>query len=231
MQYGQEILIFGLDWARIHFVENNGMAFGWQLGGNYGKLILSLFRIVAVGFLIYYIRYLIKEKANIGLLFSFSLILAGAIGNIIDSAFYGLIFSDSFHGNIATLFPEEGGYSGFLYGRVVDMLYFPMFEGNFPAWFPLWGGRDFQFFKPVFNIADASISVGVINILLFQRSFFSQPEQEVGAEVEEQEVTKSIPEMENTEMTEEQVEGIEKEESEVAEEEKVEGKKENESEL
>ncbi len=178
MEYGDEIQIFGLNWALIHFVENNGMAFGLQLGGDYGKLVLSLFRIVAVGFLIYYIRFLIKEKANFGLQLSFALILAGAVGNIIDSAFYGLIFSESsYHGGVAQLFPPEGGYGTFLHGKVVDMLYFPMIEGNFPEWFPIWGGNHFMFFKPVFNIADTAISVGVINILLFQRSFFSHKEQ------------------------------------------------------
>lgn len=174
MEYGEEIQFLGVDWALIHFVENNGMAFGLQLGGNYGKLILSLFRIVAVGFLVYYIQILIKEKAKFGLLLSFGLILAGAVGNILDSAFYGLIFSESsYHGGIAQLFPPEGGYGSFLHGKVVDMLYFPLIEGNFPDWFPIWGGEHFMFFKPVFNIADAAISAGVINILLFQRSFFS----------------------------------------------------------
>lgn len=179
MEYGQEILLLGLDWARIHFVENNGMAFGISLGGNYGKLALSLFRIVAVGFLAYYIRLLIKSKANFGLLFSFALILAGAIGNIIDSAIYGIIFSESpYHGGLAELFPAEGGYAGFLHGKVVDMLYFPIFNGDFPEWLPFWGGQRFLFFKPVFNIADMSITIGVLNILIFQRSFFGVMEEE-----------------------------------------------------
>ena len=114
MEIGEEISILGLDWALIHFVENNGMAFGISLGGNYGKLALSLFRIIAVGFLVYYINFLIKLKAKTGLLVSFALILAGALGNILDSAFYGLIFSAShYHGGVATLFPAEGGYAGF----------------------------------------------------------------------------------------------------------------------
>ncbi|GJM33520.1 MAG: hypothetical protein DHS20C18_25210 [Saprospiraceae bacterium] len=180
MSYGEEIYLFGLDWARIHFVENNGMAFGLSLGGDYGKLVLSTFRIIAVGGLIYYIRYLIQHKASFGLLFSFSLILAGAIGNIIDSAFYGLIFSESpFHsGGLATLFPEGGGYATFLHGKVVDMLYFPMFEGVFPEWLPFWGGEGFLFFRPVFNIADMSITIGVMSILIFQRSFFGKTEIE-----------------------------------------------------
>ena len=173
MEYGTEFYLLGQSWARIHFVENEGMAFGWTLGFSYGKLLLSLFRIFAVGFLIYYIRVLIKEKASFGLLSCFALILAGALGNIIDSAFYGMIFSDSFHGGVAEMFPEGGGYASFLHGKVVDMLYFPMFRGNFPEWFPFWGGNPFLFFRPVFNIADSAITVGVFSLLLFHRSFFS----------------------------------------------------------
>lgn len=179
MQYGEEIWMLGLSWARIHFVENNGMAFGFSLGGDYGKLALSLFRILAVGFLIYYLRLLIKAGASLGLLISFGLILAGAIGNIIDSALYGMIFSESpFHGGLAQMFPEGGGYAGFLHGKVVDMLYFPMVDTTLPEWFPIWGGEPFQFFKPVFNIADSSITAGVLNILLFQRSFFKGKQEE-----------------------------------------------------
>lgn len=176
MYFGQEIKILGLDWARLHFTENPGMAFGVEIGGAYGKLALSLFRILAVGFLVYYLRLLLRQKVSMGLLFSFALILAGAIGNIIDSAFYGLIFSDSYHtGDLAVLFPAEGGYEDFLHGKVVDMFHFPLFNGTFPDWFPIWGGEDFMFFRPVFNIADASITVGVLYILLFQRSFFAGP--------------------------------------------------------
>ncbi len=178
MGLGEEINIFGLDWARIHFVENEGMAFGITLGGSgsWGKLALSIFRIIAVTFLIYYIRLLIQAKASFGLLCCFALILAGAIGNILDSAFYGLIFSETpFHtGGVAEMFPEEGGYAGFLYGKVVDMLYFPMFRGTFPEWFPFWAGEPFLFFRPVFNVADTAITIGVLSLLIFHRSFFSK---------------------------------------------------------
>lgn len=181
MEYGSEIQLFGLDWALIHFVENNGMAFGISLAGDYGKLILSLFRIVAVGFLFYYLRLLVKVRASLGLLVSFALILAGALGNIIDSAFYGLIFSASppYHGGPAQLFPEGGGYASFLHGKVVDMLYFPIFHGQFPDWLPVWGGEPFLFFRPVFNIADTAITIGVLNILLFQRNAFITPPREM----------------------------------------------------
>jgi len=172
MVYGSEFAIFGLEWAKIHFVENPGMAFGIQFGGDYGKLALSLFRVCAVGFLIYLIRQLIKENVKSGLLICFALILAGAIGNIIDSAAYGLIFSESGYHHPATIFPAEGGYATFLHGRVVDMLYFPMFEGYFPSWFPIWENQYYLFFRPVFNVADAAISIGVFAMLLFYLNFF-----------------------------------------------------------
>lgn len=156
------------------------MAFGLTLGGEYGKLALSLFRIAAVSFLLYYLRMLLRSKVSFGLIVCFSLILAGAIGNIIDSAIYGLIFSETpYHGGVATMFPAEGGYAGFLHGKVVDMFYFPMFEGFFPEWLPLWGGEHFLFFRPVFNVADAAITVGVLSLLLFFRSFFSTQADQV----------------------------------------------------
>jgi signal peptidase II len=174
MEYGEQFSILGQSWAFIHFVENNGMAFGLSLGETKGKLLLSLFRIFAVAFLFYYIIKMIKEKQSDLQLVCFTLILAGALGNIIDSAFYGLIFSETpYHSGVATLFPKDGGYAGFLYGKVVDMLYFPMLEGNFPRWVPFWGGEHFLFFRPVFNIADSSISIGVLLILIFQKRFFS----------------------------------------------------------
>lgn len=177
MEYGEQFSLFG-SWGFIHFVENPGMAFGIKLGGKTGKLLLSLFRIGAVCLLIYYLKQLIKGGQPIGVLICFALILAGALGNIIDSAFYGLIFSESsFHGGLAQMFPEDGGYSPFLHGKVVDMLYFPMVDTNWPDWVPYFGGNRFQFFKPVFNIADSAISVGIITLLLFQRQFFDQEEE------------------------------------------------------
>ena len=166
--------ILGLDWARIHFVENEGMAFGLKFGGITGKYILSVFRIFMVGFLIYILKGIINQNASKGLQFSFALIIAGAIGNILDSAFYGLIFEESgYHsGNIAQIFPEAGGYAKFLQGKVVDMFYFPMINSTYPEWFPFLGGDRFSFFRPVFNVADSAISAGVTLILLFHRSFF-----------------------------------------------------------
>lgn len=165
--------ILGLDWARIHFVENRGMAFGLSFGGVIGKYILSGFRIIMVGFLIYFLRGLMKTQHPFGLQISFALIIAGAIGNIIDSMFYGLLFSEScFHCGVAEFLPAGGGYAGFLQGSVVDIFYFPMIDTRLPEWIPLIGGNEFAFFKPVFNIADSSISIGVALILIFYRSFF-----------------------------------------------------------
>lgn len=181
MYYGEEFGILGLSWARMHFVENEGMAFGLSFGGSTGKLLLSLFRVFAIGLLIYLIDQLAKAKEPFGLLVCFSLILAGAIGNMIDSAFYGMVFESSspHQGNLAEFLPAEGGYSGFLHGKVVDMLYFPLIDTTLPDWFPLWGGERFEFFRPVFNLADTSISVGVIAILLFYRKFFTGSKKKV----------------------------------------------------
>lgn len=178
IHYGDGFDILGLSWAKIHFVENEGMAFGLSFGGVTGKYILSIFRILMVGFLIYILNNLLKNKETYGLIISFSMIIAGAIGNIIDSMFYGLIFSESyFHGGLATMFPPEGGYGNFLTGKVVDMLYFPLIDTILPEWFPIWGGERFEFFRPVFNIADSAITVGVASILLFHRRFFNAEKQ------------------------------------------------------
>ncbi len=170
MVLGQEIPIIG-NRVLIHFTENYGMAFGYEFGGEYGKIVLSLFRIVAVFGIIWYMNHLINTKAPRGLVISIALILAGAIGNIIDSAFYGIIFSDSYF-TTAEVFPESGGYASFLHGKVVDMLYFPVLQGTWPDWVPGMGGRSFIFFRPVFNLADAAITTGVAITLVFYRKFF-----------------------------------------------------------
>ncbi len=167
---GEDIAVLG-NWFYLHFTENNGMAFGFEFGFSFGKLFLSIFRIFAVGAIIWYLIRCIKRKENDWLIISLSLILAGALGNIIDSAFYGLIFSESTFYQKAVFFPAEGGYSSFLHGQVVDMFYFPLIEGNWPEWFPFWGGEDFIFFRPVFNLADSSITVGVSLLLIFQKKF------------------------------------------------------------
>jgi len=170
MTIGQEYPIFG-NWGIIHFIENNGMAFGMEMGGKTGKFILSLFRIVAISGIGFFLASLIKKKAYPGLILAVSAIMAGAIGNMIDSAFYGMIFSESFH-QPAVMFPPEGGYSSFLHGRVVDMFYFPIINTHWPEWSPIRPGESFVFFRPVFNIADSAITCGVISIILFQKKMF-----------------------------------------------------------
>lgn len=173
MTIGESIPVFG-DWFQIYFIENNGMAFGMEWGGSFGKLLLSLFRIGLIGFIIYYIRKLILQAGTpMGVLVGVSLILVGAIGNVVDSLVYGVIFNESTYTTVSTLFPEGGGYAPVLYGKVVDMFYFPLITSHFPDWVPVWGGEEFVFFRPIFNFADACISCGVIYILLFQRKFFA----------------------------------------------------------
>ncbi len=169
---GEEIHLAG-DWAIIHFTENNGMAYGMEFGGEFGKLFLSVFRIFAVGGIGYYMWTLTKNKEDKLYIVCIALIFAGALGNIIDSAFYGVMFSDSNY-EVARFLPEEGGYAGFLHGKVVDMFYFPIIEGHFPAWVPIWGTEEFEFFRPVFNFADFSISVGVGMIIFYQKRFFGK---------------------------------------------------------
>lgn len=173
MTLGQEYKILG-DWFIIHFTENNGMAFGLEFGGEAGKLALSLFRIAAVIGIAYGLHHMVKHKYHRGFILNVALIFAGAMGNIIDSTFYGILFSESTWFERAQLFPPGGGYSSVFHGKVVDMLYFPLFKGNFPAWFPIWGGEDFLFFRPVFNIADSAITIGVILILIYQKRYFKE---------------------------------------------------------
>jgi len=188
---GQEHeVISGFSWFRLHFIENEGMAYGWKLGGDWGKMTLTLFRLFAVIFGTFYIRYIIQKNYHRGFIICATLIYAGAIGNLIDSMFYGLIFehSDPYVQNVARMANQPGfiaGYAGFLHGKVVDMLYFPIItDAHFPKWFPIWGGESFEFFRPVFNIADASISVGVLMILVFQKRFFRRKEEKFHPTVE-----------------------------------------------
>jgi len=170
MVIGQEIPIFG-KYGMIHFIENNGMAFGFEMGGRPGKLILSIFRILAISAIGWYLSVLIKKGAGLGLVLAVGAIMAGAIGNIIDSAFYGMIFSESFN-HPAVLFPPGGGYSSFLHGKVVDMFYFPVINTHWPEWSPIKPGQSLIFFRPVFNLSDTAITCGVFSILLFQKKMF-----------------------------------------------------------
>ncbi len=172
MVAGDEYPVIG-NWFRLHFLENNGMAFGMEWGGKAGKAALSIFRMIAIAGICWYLISIIKKNASPGLVLSVSVIVAGAIGNLIDSAFYGIIFSESWH-TPAVMFPEGGGYSSFLHGRVVDMLYFPVIDAHWPDWSPIKPGESFIFFRPVFNIADASITTGVLAILFFQKKFLGE---------------------------------------------------------
>lgn len=170
MVIGQELHMFG-NWGLLHFIENNGMAFGMEMGGHTGKIMLSIFRIVAIAGISWFLLSLIRKESNIYLILSVSAILAGAIGNLIDSAFYGMIFSEGYS-QPAVLFPPEGGYSSFLLGRVVDMFYFPIINTHWPDWSPFRAGESLVFFRPIFNIADSAITCGVFTIVIFQKKMF-----------------------------------------------------------
>lgn len=164
MYLGERIEFLGSR-GMLLYTENNGMAFGWELGGQLGKLALTLFRIGAVVGIGYGLVYLIKHKYHRGLILNMSLIFAGAVGNIIDSTVYGMVY----------------GYAPVFQGRVVDMFYFPIIRGIFPSWFPIWAGQDFEFFRPIFNVADSAISIGVIMILIYQKRYFKHQEIEVSS--------------------------------------------------
>ena len=171
MRIGDDIVI--TDWFLIRFIENNGMAWGMELGS---KLFLSVFRIIAVALIIYYIVKLVKAKAARGYIVLISMICARAFGNIVDSLLYGQIFTESTPWSVATLTEFGHGYAAPLMGKVVDMFYFPIIDTMLPEWVPFWGGEHFIFFSPIFNFADASISVGVILILIFFRKELSKIE-------------------------------------------------------
>jgi len=171
---GEEIEVF--NWFSILFVENEGMAWGTKIPGEYGKLALTLFRLAAIVGIGYWLWDAVRNNGSKVLIFSIALIFAGAFGNIIDSVFYGIIFDDSY-GHVASFLPEAGGYSSLFHGKVVDMLYFPLWKGYLPEWIPIWGGEYFTFFEPVFNIADSAISVGVAMLLIFNKRAFPKEEK------------------------------------------------------
>ncbi|MBM3415316.1 MAG: lipoprotein signal peptidase [Bacteroidetes bacterium] len=180
---GEVLRVFGMDWFRLHFIENPGMAWGWKFGNETGKIILTLFRLAAVIFGTWYLGRIVKQQYKRGFIICASLIYVGALGNLIDSMFYGMIFDKglTYDPAISNYLQYSGvaefssnGYSPFLHGSVVDMFYFPLFKGHYPSWFPFVGGDEFEFFSAIFNIADASISIGVITLLLFQKKFFKK---------------------------------------------------------
>ena len=173
MTIGESIPVLG-NWFQIFFIENPGMAFGMQFGGSIGKIALTLLRIALVTFLILYVRRLLKRRETpTGVLIGISLVMVGALGNIVDSLFYGVIFGESSYGHVAEFFPEGGGYAPLFMGKVVDMLYFPIIDTTLPDWFPIWGGKDFLFFSPVFNFADTCISVGALYMIIFKWKYLS----------------------------------------------------------
>ena len=158
------------DWFYIYFTENSGMAFGMEI---FAKLFLTLFRIAAVTVIGWFLYKFVKQGMKTGFIVCVALVLTGALGNIVDSVFYGVLFNESTHSQIASFMPEGGGYAPWFHGKVVDMFYFPLIETVFPDWVPIWGGQEFVFFRPIFNLADSAICVGVFLLLIFYRHTLS----------------------------------------------------------
>ena len=176
MSIGEHFNVIG-NWFQIYFIENEGMAFGMKFGGQTGKLLLSIFRIVLFGALVYWIRSLLKKDTPAGVLVGLALITTGALGNIIDCMFYGILFGESTYTSVAQFLPEGGGYATFFFGKVVDMFYFPIIDTTFPEWMPLIGGNPFRFFAPVFNFADSCVTCGALYLIFFQWRFFAREEK------------------------------------------------------
>lgn len=178
MQIGEDIPLIG-EWCRLHFIENEGFAFGMSMGGATGKVVLTLLRLVASVAIAWLLVRLVKGGTRSSLVVSLALIFAGAVGNLVDSCFYGLIFNESYY-SVATLFPAEGGYAPLLQGKVVDMFYFPLFEFDWPTWVPLVGGNHFEFFNAIFNVADSAITIGIVWLMIDQ--FFIAPKYKKSGE-------------------------------------------------
>ena len=174
MTIGEHFSVIG-NWFQIYFIENEGMAFGMKFGGQVGKFLLSVFRIILFGALVYWIRGMLKRKdVPTGAVVGLTLITAGALGNIIDCLFYGLVFGASTYTEVAQFLPEGGGYAPFFFGKVVDMFYFPIIDTTFPEWMPLIGGNPFRFFAPVFNFADSCVTCGALYLIFFKWRFFAK---------------------------------------------------------